>query len=1133
MTQHRQYAFGIQSLLASALMLALPTIASAQVGLFVNHQNFTSIGPNNGNLLVNTDADPALESYPITNTTWLNNIGNVDFDLSPDGTIVFIRAFGAALSQSCSGFNSPSQIYFYRLVQDNDAGGHLEEVYNEDRCINGPVPDHVGIYDFPGQPQHVAYVVESNAGMGTTQRMHLFDLNGLDARQVLMLNDDIDQPFLFAPAGTYALFKHGVGMQAGQQDFTLVDLCSGSRFGNELQLFNNLNPNMNITAEVVENPPSSGQLEVVISHPDIGATGQYREPYVPCGAVSGACCNGTTCTETLSVNCAGNFFAGQTCASNPCLPPMGACCIGTTQNCVQTFSTSCGGTFFANQPCTPNPCIPPQWTLTITKIGAGDGLVRSTQLAGIFCGNSCMADFDENLAVSLSAAPDPDAVFVGWGGDCAGTNPLTQVTMVGDQHCIAEFALREADLTLSAMDSIDPVIAGNPLNYTITAQNNGPDDTSSVVVTVNLPADYHYNSCVPSTGSCTFANGTITWNIFNLAIGATPTLSINGVADGIARGQLQLTADITSSDIDPNQANNSITETTNVDVQFDLTLTKVASFADIPQGGNIVYTMYIANSGPSAATGVMLDDTLPAGVTTLDGRGSTTMPTPVICNIGTVPGGRTVPAAIYVMVDPSVPVGTVLTNTATVTADSADINPLDNTATVDVTIVDPLGNIGVTSFTRLVDNTTVIPQNGQTFTSVGSPTIGPNGAIAFNGRGTGIDGTYRIDGGMVSRVMDTTQVVPGSPGARFQSFNGFPSIEGNDVAFIGFVPVYAGIYASLNGALTTVGRIALTPLPGSPGTFGNWSSAEINNGEVVFYATQVCGFEGVYKWRNGSLEAIADSNTPIPNGTGSFTLFNGCIGYGIGPSFKDETIAFVARGDNSQRGIYTDAGGLHSVADLNSADANGNPFESLGNPSTDRGLIAFAARAGGVARVYVRDCLGVHAIVDENTPMPGQSQNFGAAGGLFGPNIVQLDSGHIVFQGASADLSVSGWYCYYHGQVFPIQEAGDTLEGGQFFPLFSNRALNHDRLVFNNLGTGNQTALFAADFGEIVVTLGDMNCDGVVNMSDLPLFALALVDASAYATAQPACNINNGDMNQDGLVDGGDLAGFISSLVGP
>jgi len=63
--------------------------------------------------------------------------------------------------------------------------------------------------------------------------------------------------------------------------------------------------------------------------------------------------------------------------------------------------------------------------------------------------------------------------------------------------------------------------------------------------------------------------------------------------------------------------------------------------------------------------------------------------------------------------------------------------------------------------------------------------------------------------------------------------------------------------------------------------------------------------------------------------------------------------------------------------------------------------------------------------------------------------------------------------------------------------------------------------------------LGDMNCDGVVNISDLPLFALALVDASAYATAQPARTINNGDMNQDGFIDGGDLAGFISSLVGP
>lgn len=61
--------------------------------------------------------------------------------------------------------------------------------------------------------------------------------------------------------------------------------------------------------------------------------------------------------------------------------------------------------------------------------------------------------------------------------------------------------------------------------------------------------------------------------------------------------------------------------------------------------------------------------------------------------------------------------------------------------------------------------------------------------------------------------------------------------------------------------------------------------------------------------------------------------------------------------------------------------------------------------------------------------------------------------------------------------------------------------------------------------------LGDMNCDGLVNAADVPAFALALVDPTAYAVAHPACNIRRGDTNADFLVDGADIRAFTALVI--
>ena len=66
---------------------------------------------------------------------------------------------------------------------------------------------------------------------------------------------------------------------------------------------------------------------------------------------------------------------------------------------------------------------------------------------------------------------------------------------------------------------------------------------------------------------------------------------------------------------DPAPANNSATDTTALDVQYDLSISKTDNqTSDVP-GTSISYTIVVTNAGPSAATNVVVADTFPATLT--------------------------------------------------------------------------------------------------------------------------------------------------------------------------------------------------------------------------------------------------------------------------------------------------------------------------------------------------------------------------------------------------------------------------------------------------------------------------------------------------------------------------------------
>jgi uncharacterized repeat protein (TIGR01451 family) len=115
------------------------------------------------------------------------------------------------------------------------------------------------------------------------------------------------------------------------------------------------------------------------------------------------------------------------------------------------------------------------------------------------------------------------------------------------------------------------------------------------------------------------------------------------------------------------------------------------------EGGNIVYNITIANSGPADATNVILTDVLPtgtsfvsanfSGATVTFNNGVVTVAIPAL-SVGTSAMGT---------IDLAVPEEGTVSNTLTVTADNSDPNPSNNSQTVMTDVSDPAVLLSPTS----------------------------------------------------------------------------------------------------------------------------------------------------------------------------------------------------------------------------------------------------------------------------------------------------------------------------------------------------------------------------------------------------------------------------------------------------
>ena len=217
--------------------------------------------------------------------------------------------------------------------------------------------------------------------------------------------------------------------------------------------------------------------------------------------------------------------------------------------------------------------------------------------------------------------------------DARVTSPTFDDDLSNNLDTVATTVTGEADLSITKSDSPDPVTAGTQLTYTLTVDNAGPSTAQDVTITDTIPAGTSFVSGVDGNGAtvCTLVQtGTVVCDLGAMAPGATRIVYLTVlVAPSVPPGSISNTATVSSATTDPNGANNSDTEGTNVDAKADLWIDKQATQRSGNPSPVLIYTLVVhndagcetdaqstvspncGNGGPSDAKNITVTDRLP------------------------------------------------------------------------------------------------------------------------------------------------------------------------------------------------------------------------------------------------------------------------------------------------------------------------------------------------------------------------------------------------------------------------------------------------------------------------------------------------------------------------------------------
>lgn len=306
--------------------------------------------------------------------------------------------------------------------------------------------------------------------------------------------------------------------------------------------------------------------------------------------------------------------------------------------------------------------------------------------------------------------------------------------------------LLDADLRVTKTVSAPQVLFGQNYTYTFVVENlSGNPIPAGATGAIRLIDDMRPNpdanhvsntgaangwSCVTSgTGGadpliCDYQGG--------LAVGASTSFSVT-VSPRTVGNARPNTAEVTFLPsavlADPDLNNNNSTVLIDVLPSADMQISKTASLPSVAVGQNLTYLLTARNNGPNTATNVTLIDQLPTHVTvqsvSATGSGVCQMNTPAVGQVRCVwpsMNSNTTQSATIVVRATLPAEGTVITNTATISADQIDTNSANNSSNVSTNVTQAVIDL----LLNKIDQQDPVPQLGSAVYEVRVTNLGPS-----------------------------------------------------------------------------------------------------------------------------------------------------------------------------------------------------------------------------------------------------------------------------------------------------------------------------------------------------------------------------------------------------------------------
>ncbi len=310
-----------------------------------------------------------------------------------------------------------------------------------------------------------------------------------------------------------------------------------------------------------------------------------------------------------------------------------------------------------------------------------------------------------------------------------------------------------------------------------------------------------------------------------------------------------------------------------------------------------------------------------------------------------------------------------------------------------------------------------------------------------------------------SKIADTNTPLPGGTG-NFRIFE-YWILNDNVVAFIAWGDdIQHGVYWWTNGHLDVVAD-RNTPIPDGIGAFTNFGDIALDNRVIAFngHRSGLDYQDGIYTYDGDSLCKVADRNTTIPNGHGTFRAFHST-------DINVGRVTFLGQGDDFQKGVYeSDIRGssLAIVADKNTPipGSSDETFVAFTNLVSDGGAVAFMAAGAGGWWIYTDVSGQLEVVVNSETPVPGGHGNF------LGVSWPRLDDGVISFTGGGSDGK--GIYMSENGLVDVEVTPDAPIPGGTgTFWSFGFPVLNDRSVAFRGTA-GEQLGIYTTAPGPLRV----------------------------------------------------------------